>query len=230
MKSTDVKFGLVNEYIDTRRTKIEAVSKLIVKTYKDEKDKNNQKNTTYKKSYNILIYQGSRCNQNTFWDFNELIILAHAVYGWMPTILAICSDDEEDVDAPSFRDDTKDRIKKAVAGLSSFNISSPNFFDEKTFNELITVAKFTNNSFVGASKFLHFIYPDQFAIWDSKIFGILNQELANDDKTNGFFATQNANCMRNFIGYQWAMQAARARLNEEVELRAIESVLFDMAN
>lgn len=163
--------------------------------------------------------QGEKCNgekckdQKTEDRFDDFVILAHAAYGWMPRILRI----------GSVFFDNKKEILEAVDGLSSFGSSSCN---EEKFEEMLKklkiVAGFTNNSFVGASKFLHFIYPNLFAIWDSKICKVLQKHIQAHSEI------KNANDMRGFICYQLAMQKAANDL-ENIELRAIESVLFDSA-
>ena len=211
-KSTDIKPEKVKQYLSgINDTAIQTVAEKITEIYRNNQN-NPTRNNSYKNSYNSLIKQGDKCGGNKKGKdrVDELVILAHAAYGWMPTILEIECD---------FGDKDKKKILDAVDGLSSFDSSS---CDEKIFENLKTVAAFTNNSFVGASKFLHFIYPKKFAIWDSKIFGVLRNSVPPN-----FFAVQNANDMRNFIGYQLAMQEAKDKL--KVELRDIESVLFDSA-
>ena len=217
-KSTDIKPEKVKQYLSgINDTAIQTVAEKITEIYRNNQN-NPTRNNSYKNSYNSLIKQGDKCGGNKKGKdrFDELVILAHAAYGWMPTILEIECDFLVD----------KNKILDAVDGLSSFDSSSCNKeMLENLFENLKTVAAFTNNSFVGASKFLHFIYPENFAIWDSKIFGVLGKKLK-------IFAVNNVNDMRNFIGYQLAMQQAKEQLKNEqpnIELRAIESVLFDSA-
>ncbi|MFA4939123.1 hypothetical protein [Brevundimonas sp.] len=42
-------------------------------------------------------------------------------------------------------------------------------FSEPTVEHLESVAIWSGNSMVGASKFLHFLLPDKFAVWDSRV-------------------------------------------------------------
>jgi hypothetical protein len=99
--------------------------------------------SSYIKSYPSLI---------TFFrkdlDVDALIQGAYMVYGWMPTVLNITKNQSN-----------PKRVLDSVIKLANGPI-------EEHFNNVI---RFTNNSLVGASKLLHFIYPTIYPIWDSKI-------------------------------------------------------------
>ena len=79
---------------------------------------------------------------------HHLIIGASFSYAWMPTILDFRS---------SRLDDGVAVLEKARAGavLDSADV--------------LTLAEIVNNSVVGASKLLHFVSPERFAIWDSRV-------------------------------------------------------------
>lgn len=170
---------------------------------------------SYQKSYNDLLEYGKKCNNK-----HQYIILAHAVYGWMPTILEINFNIENDIESAI----------NTLLKLKTEKIDSVRNND--VIESLRTVAKFTNNSFVGASKFLHFICPNKFAIWDSTILNVLKKDKFNlkfDDKRKHFFSKTSANSMKNFIGYQLIMQEALTELKKEyseITLRSVEKVLF----
>lgn len=84
----------------------------------------------------------------------DVVLGAHMVYGWMPTVLGL--------------------DMRAVRGFSLLQAA-----------ELLTVAKkrdldrgelsslkgLINNSIVGVSKLLHFVEPDRYPIWDSRLYG-----------------------------------------------------------
>lgn len=83
--------------------------------------------------------------------FNESDIVQglHMVYAWMPTTLK--SIDWEHL---------------------PFVVSSLNELKHGTYlheGQLEALKRNTNNSLVGSSKLLHFISPEQYAIWDSKV-------------------------------------------------------------
>jgi hypothetical protein len=82
---------------------------------------------------------------------DTFIVAAHAVYGWMPTILELAIEDEND-------------LKRAASAL---NRAREEFFRDEDLEHLVRVV---NNSLVGASKLLHFTSPERFAIWDSKVY------------------------------------------------------------
>ena len=80
--------------------------------------------------------------EKTCFSAEDVICGAHMAYGWMPTILTLDFSSSE-IDAESAaRILTKARDKGVL-------------LDE----ELIKLASFINNSFVGASKLLHFVAP-----------------------------------------------------------------------
>ncbi|HEA20948.1 hypothetical protein LCGC14_1449420 [marine sediment metagenome] len=78
-------------------------------------------------------------------DYNDLVVGAHMVYGRMPTMLRLNLGNADDVLL------LLNRIKNGA---------------ELTIENL----KMMNNSMVGPSKMLHFLDPERFAIWDSRIF------------------------------------------------------------
>tara|TARA_B110000285_G_scaffold212118_1_gene255381 strand:+ start:131 stop:781 length:651 start_codon:yes stop_codon:yes gene_type:complete len=89
-------------------------------------------------------------------DIEELLYQgANMVYGWMPTIL----------DTQKKKDHYKgiDKVYSSIVSLD----------DAIDQEHLKVVSSFMNNSIVGASKLLHFIYPKKYPIWDSKICGHL---------------------------------------------------------
>ena len=89
-----------------------------------------------------------------FEEINEikkhhLMICSHFVYGWMPTVLKLNLSSIEDV---------LKALNKAKKGIIL------------TEDELSKIKGCINNSMVGTSKLLHFINPNEYAIWDSRIF------------------------------------------------------------
>jgi len=79
---------------------------------------------------------------------HHLIIGSHFIYGWMPTILTLKLDKIENVL------ELLNEVKKGKI----LNI-----------DELESLKGCINNSMVGLSKLLHFINPEKYAIWDSRI-------------------------------------------------------------
>jgi hypothetical protein len=83
----------------------------------------------------------------------DLVCGAHMVYGWMPTILELYTD--------------KGNLN---LGQAAELLSSVNKGGGISDGDMTNLSKLINNSLVGASKLLHFISPDIFPIWDSKVF------------------------------------------------------------
>lgn len=103
------------------------------------------KDDTYLKTYNDFIEFFASKRTITKNDF---VIGSHLVYGWMPTIISFNFDNIEN--NVKYLNDVKNGKL-----LSEF--------------ELESLKKAVNNSIVGVSKLLHFINPDKYAIWDSRI-------------------------------------------------------------
>ena len=83
----------------------------------------------------------------------NVIGAAHAVYGWMPTIL---KKETKTKELMGFVRDLR-KIKK-----------DPKLALSQLANQ-IAITKAINGSTVGTSKFLHFVAPKVFPIWDSNI-------------------------------------------------------------
>ena len=79
---------------------------------------------------------------------NALPAIAHMAYGWMPTILKKFSDSQSDIVDPA----TGCQSFEEASGLIQSLDDSP-----------------INNSWVGMSKVLHFMNPEFFPIWDSRV-------------------------------------------------------------
>jgi hypothetical protein len=84
---------------------------------------------------------------------HHLIISSHFVYGWMPTIISLNLNDLPEVLK------LLNQVKQQGHLLKQ--------------NEITVLKSCINNSLVGLSKLLHFIRPDIYAIWDSRIFKFL---------------------------------------------------------
>lgn len=96
----------------------------------------------------------------------DLICGSHMVYGWMPTILHIHIDDR--INTPEIIQTLNDAKNGAELSL------------EKIYN----LSKIVNNSVVGASKLLHFISPNNFPIWDSKVYSFIHNKKPHNQSVN----------------------------------------------
>lgn len=92
---------------------------------------------------------------------HNLIIAINFVYGWMPTIF--------DFRADNF-DEALIILNKAKHGTIP------------DVDELRLLKGLLNNSLVGTTKLLHFINPDTFAIWDSRVYRYLTGKEPHDNR------------------------------------------------
>lgn len=83
---------------------------------------------------------------------HNLIIASHFVYGWMPTIITL----------------NQENLSEVLRLLNK--VKNGHILDQ---TEVQILKSCINNSLVGLSKLLHFIRPDLYAIWDSRIFKFL---------------------------------------------------------
>ena len=87
-------------------------------------------------------------------NLENLIIGISFTYSWMPTTLKTIN---------------LQNSKEIITLLN--DVKNGELIDEK---QLTTLKTAFNNSLVGTSKLLHFINPEQYAIWDSRVFRFLN--------------------------------------------------------
>ncbi|WP_332733840.1 hypothetical protein [Flavihumibacter sp.] len=142
---------------------------------------------------------------------HHIIIGAHMVYGWMPRSLNL-------------------DISNKVVLLKILNKArTSEIINEE---ELTVVKKSINNSLVGSSKLLHFINPQQYAIWDSHIYRIYTKNKSN-------YGIQS---VKLYLGYnKWLhslvdkketlelFKNVKEKLGYSVsKLRALELVLFEL--
>jgi hypothetical protein len=92
---------------------------------------------------------------------HNLIIGINFTYGWMPTIFKFCSDNF---------DEALNIFNKAKIG------------HKLSLDNLILLKGLFNNSLVGTTKLLHFINPDNFAIWDSRVYRYLTNKEPHDNR------------------------------------------------
>jgi hypothetical protein len=96
---------------------------------------------------------------------DALSAIAHMAYGWMPTILKKFSDSQPGIVGPA----TESRSFEEASGLIQSLDDSP-----------------INNSWVGMSKVLHFMNPEFFPIWDSRVAKHFGLKISQVNKKNHF--------------------------------------------
>jgi hypothetical protein len=96
---------------------------------------------------------------------DALPAIAHMAYGWMPTILKKFSDSQPGIVGTA----TGCRSFEEASGLIQSLDDSP-----------------INNSWVGMSKVLHFMNPEFFPIWDSRVAKQFDLKISQVNKKNHF--------------------------------------------
>ena len=141
---------------------------------------------------------------------NELVISSHFVYGWMPTIV-------------NLNLDSKQSFLKSLNNAKNGQMLSE--------GELVNGKSCINNSTVGLSKLLHFVNPENYAIWDSRIFRFIT----------GKKSTYGISEPNNYIAYLEFLKCLtrdslftkfHAIVNENIgydvtKIRALELVMFE---
>lgn len=107
---------------------------------------------------------------------SDIVIGVGFTYSWMPTILK------------RLNLSNIDQVTKILNNVKqSIEISD---------DDLLLLKEFSNNSLVGASKLLHFINPEDYAIWDSRVFKFLNNNEAAHK-----YKLEKAHVYRQYLSY-----------------------------
>ncbi|WP_282125622.1 hypothetical protein [Marinifilum flexuosum] len=164
-------------------------------------------NDSYLRTYNDFIEFFKSKTEISKHDF---VVGAHLIYGWMPTIISFGFDEIE------YNVQLLNRVKNGELLLE---------------DELESLKRAVNNSIVGVSKILHFIAPENYAIWDSRIHRYVT----------GKKSSYGVNTVKSFMSYQSLMRELSTdnkveNLRREViekigyevsRLRAIELIMFE---
>lgn len=97
----------------------------------------------------------------------DVIRGAHMVYGWMPTVLDL---------------HIGDAGRDLVQATQLLNCAKSH--GELSKSDFAVLAGLINHSLVGASKLLHFVAPERFAIWDSRIYAFMHEEKPYNFRVN----------------------------------------------
>lgn len=106
-------------------------------------------------------------------DEHQFYIATGFVYGWMPTMLKKIN----------YNQDVEDILNKVLQR------------DKLDESNLVTLTKAVNNSLVGVSKLLHFIAPEKYPIWDSRVyFSLFRKQYYSKGNTNRLYLRYTQNC------------------------------------
>lgn len=136
--------------------------KIIMKDTNQLKDSLQQVASTYNIKNDIYVemyqYYVNFFKEKDTLNNSDIVIGVGFTYSWMPTILK------------RLNLSNIDQVTKILNNVKqSIEISD---------DDLLLLKEFSNNSLVGASKLLHFINPEDYAIWDSRVFKFLNNNEA----------------------------------------------------
>lgn len=147
---------------------------------------------------------------------SDFVCGAHMVYGWMPTILELHTQQVTLAEAAALL-----TLAKRERHLSDADIQR--------------VAGVVNNSLVGASKLLHFVDPERFAIWDSRIYAFVHQTTAHFYRMKSVSAYREYLSLLSTLSADARMPAFHASVNKKLgysvsAFRALELVMFQHRN
>jgi hypothetical protein len=142
---------------------------------------------------------------------HHIIISSHFTYGWMPTIIDLKNDSINGIVT------MLNEVKKGKI-LSS--------------EELKQLRIGINNSLVGSSKLLHFINPDNYAIWDSRVYKYLTKLEPYDYRINDYEAYQNYLKLCRKLTTNAQFEQINNDIDEQTgykvsKFRAIEIIMYD---
>ena len=150
------------------------------------KDRENEQSVGYIPQYPHLLKLAQKIEDD------ELMMLALAVYGWMPTILKKWQE-------KAFSKET--RFASRAREVTSLG-------EALGFLETLETAAPINNSWVGTSKVLHMLAPSVFPIFDSKI----ANRIAGKDKITAPWVTK-----ARYIAYLQACHAVVGKEQGKIE-------------
>ena len=122
---------------------------------------------SYIRAYPHIV---SMLSVKTAFTPSDFICASHMVYGWMPTILEIHANEHVSV----------------AMGAALLTKAKKQGYLSHT--ELGQLAQLVNHSVIGASKLLHFVNPQAFAIWDSKVYRFVHGVAAHEYRVNNIAA------------------------------------------
>jgi hypothetical protein len=148
-----------------------------------------ERNADYATSYPHLV----KAVNGQAIDATVYVQITHMVYGWMPTVLKLRSSSS-----------STSRFAAEAAILERVRQGA-----DVGDNDWAPLQKSINNSIVGLSKLLHFLRPDRYAIWDSKVYAYLRS--VADPQWNRKVDHEQVNMLSLYLDYMEAMRAFVAK-------------------
>ena len=166
---------------------------------------------TYILSYRHLV---AHFQSKQIYTDTDFVCGAHMVYGWMPTILKLHPE------PPGISFDTAAQLLTRAKSTRTLSRS-----------EMDQLADIMNNSLVGLSKLLHFVAPDSFAIWDSRIYTYLHKKEPSHHQVRDLKAYDNYHTVLRSHKQDQRFERFHRTVNQKVgydvsPFRALELVMF----
>ena len=152
-------------------------------------------------------------DKDTFTEA-DVVCGAHMIYGWMPTILDLYP--------------AKSGLNLSAAASLLTRVKQGFALTDQ---EIELFARLINNSLVGTSKLFHFVSPDHYAIWDSKIckYYLKRQAYAyrvNDVSTYKSYLSE-LSILKEDIRFPAFYESVNNKMGYSVSpLRALEIIMF----
>lgn len=168
-------------------------------------------NVSYLKSYPYLLsYFASKKTLTS----EDVVCGTHMSYGWMPTILDLYFN-EHNIDL---------QIAAKYLNCARQVNSLPG-------EELQQLASLINNSFVGVSKLLHFVAPEHFAIWDSKVYAFVYEKKPYNYRVNNVTSYLNYLELLKQLQCDCRFPSFHASVNHKIgyvvtPMRALELIMY----
>ena len=152
-------------------------------------------------------------NKDSYHE-GDVVCGAHIVYGWMPTILDLYLKDKS--------------LNLAKAAKLLTQVRQGYTLDDY---ELEVLTGLINNSLVGTSKMLHFIAPEKYAIWDSKICQFYLKKKAHQYRINNVMTYKSYLSILSELQRDDRFPAFHESVNNKLGykvsgLRALELIIF----
>jgi hypothetical protein len=213
----------------------------VLKNSKNLKFEKNHYVYTYNKiikHFSILTHPISK---NKIIDEDKLIdwlVIGNSiVYSWMPTIFNIGGKKNNGDDSLKFIRNIKNETIQPI--LENFTYIKEGKVTDK---QLEPLRVFINNSVVGMSKFLHFSFPYEYPIWDSKVESNLSYNFDSKKYCLSKNNQHRVNNLKNYMTYRESCKQIiekdddadylfdkfnnKSDFNQTGKMRKIEYILF----
>jgi hypothetical protein len=112
---------------------------------------------------------------------------------------------------PTIFDFRSDNFDEAVAILNEAKNGN-----KPTTDNLVLLKGLLNNSLVVTTKLLHFINPDNFAIWDSRVYRYLTNQVPHDNRIGNCYTYLDYLAFCDYLTKQKEFNSCRKTIEKQV--------------